>query len=176
MGTPHTGELPYVWGYTYLRNNPEVRQQSGINLDLLTGDDDDIPYADYIQTLWTNFAKFGNPTPTPVKTPFNDTSTTWPRYRAEDNHKALYFDTEVYIVENYRQQQYAFFTDYLGYVSGLDTVKHSKPPTDSSSTRKLHQINTQDQKKLRRAHVLDVIKRKAPELYEQVLRKQQENN
>ena len=59
-GAPHTAEIPYVWGYTYLRNNDEARQQSGINLDLLTGDDDDIPYADYIQTLWTNFAKFGS--------------------------------------------------------------------------------------------------------------------
>ena len=60
LGNPHTGELAYVWGYCYLQINAEVRQQSGINLNLITGDvDDDIPYADYMQTLWTNFAKYG---------------------------------------------------------------------------------------------------------------------
>jgi carboxylesterase type B len=169
MGNPHSGELAYVFGYSYLHLNPEVRQQSGMNLNIVTGTEDDIPYSNYIQTLWTNFAKFGDPTPTPVKSPFNDTMTTWPRFSHDDNHKILFMDSEISVVENYRQQQYAFFIEYISYVSKLDILKGTQPKV-STSTRGKYQMKTADQQELMTNFVLDHISRKAPELYEEVLR------
>jgi len=126
MGVPHNGELPYVWGYGYLLTNPLVRQASGIFYDAVGWTPEDSVYADYVQTLWSNFAKYGNPTPSPVKAPFNDTLTTWPKYVFNDNLKNIWLDTEISTRELYRQSDYAFFTDYMSYVGGMP-VKTTGP-------------------------------------------------
>jgi len=55
---------------------------------------------------------YSNPTPSPIRAPFNNTLTTWPKYSLDDNLKVLYLDAEISVKENYRQQQYAFFTHY----------------------------------------------------------------
>lgn len=54
------GELPYVWGYGKLLNNQAVRDDSGITFDIVGWTEEDILYADYQITLWTNFAKYGS--------------------------------------------------------------------------------------------------------------------
>ena len=54
------GELPYVWGYGKLLNNQAVRDDSGIHFDIVGWTEEDITYADYQITLWTNFAKYGS--------------------------------------------------------------------------------------------------------------------
>ena len=59
VGVPHNGELAYVWAYAYLLINPDVRDNSGIHFDILGWTPEDMPYSDFVQTLWTNFAKFG---------------------------------------------------------------------------------------------------------------------
>jgi len=135
MGVPHNGELPYVWGYGYFLTNPLVRQQSQIVYDVVGWTPEDAVYADYVQTLWSNFAKYGNPTPTPVKAPFNDTMTTWPKYAFDDNLKNIWLDGEISIREQYRQSDYAFFTEYIPYVTNV-------PIKATSSSKKKFQFKT----------------------------------
>jgi len=107
-------ELSYVWAYPLLLNNAAVRVDSGITFDIIGWVDDDIVYSDYVQTLWSNFAKYDNPTPTPVKAPFEDKTTVWPKYKMADNLKVMYLDRQISTVELYRQRDYAFFTSYMG--------------------------------------------------------------
>jgi hypothetical protein len=52
-------ELPYVWGYPKLLRNEDVRNDSGIYFDIIGWTQEDIEYADFQITLWTNFAKYG---------------------------------------------------------------------------------------------------------------------
>jgi carboxylesterase type B len=127
MGVPHEGELPYVWGYGYLLVNPEVRDDSGIHFDIVGWVDEDITYANYVQTLWSNFAKYGNPTPSPVQAPFNNTMTTWPKFTMDDNLKVLDLDGEISVKENYRQPENYFYTEYLSYISKHEVKKYSDP-------------------------------------------------
>lgn len=51
-------ELSYVFGNAYLLINPKVRDDSGMYFDSIGWVKDDMVYADYVQTLWTNFAKY----------------------------------------------------------------------------------------------------------------------
>jgi len=129
MGVPHNGELPYVWGYGYLLINEAVRDDSGIHFDILGWVPEDMVYADFVQTLWTNFAKYGQPTPTPLRDPFNETSTVWQQYSPADNHKVLFLDGSISTKENYRQQDYAFFTQYMSYVTKHDVLRTEKKPS-----------------------------------------------
>ena len=54
------GELFYVWGNGYLTINPDVRNDSAMYYDQIGFTPEDITYAKYVQTLWTNFAKYGS--------------------------------------------------------------------------------------------------------------------
>ncbi len=58
-GVPHNGEIPYVFGWPLLQKHFNVRLDSGIIVDLIQWDDRDIEWAEYMMTLWTNFAKYG---------------------------------------------------------------------------------------------------------------------
>ena len=51
-------DVPYVWGYPFLRHNPDVRDQIQIN-DIIGWIDEDDDYACYMATLWTNYGKYG---------------------------------------------------------------------------------------------------------------------
>jgi len=59
VGVPHGGELQFVWGNSYLAFNPDVRNDSGIYFDSIFYIEEEVAYAKYVQTLWTNFAKYG---------------------------------------------------------------------------------------------------------------------
>lgn len=59
FGVPHNGELPYVWGYTYLEENPEVRTDQQFFFDIVAWNQLDDEFSDYFQELWINFAKTG---------------------------------------------------------------------------------------------------------------------
>jgi hypothetical protein len=54
-----------------------------------------------------------NPTPQPVKPPYNAEPVTWDKFSIDDNLKVLDLDRQVVIQENFRQQRNAFFYDYL---------------------------------------------------------------
>ena len=69
---------------------------------------------------------FSNPTPTPVQSPYNNTMITWPRFDISDNLKVLNLDGEIRIDENYRQQDYAFYIDYLSYIGGRPVANKAK--------------------------------------------------
>jgi len=166
MGVPHNGELPYVWGYGYLPTNPMVRQESGIFYDALGWTPEDAVYADYVQTLWTNFAKYGNPTPTPVKAPFNDTLTTWPKYSLDDNLKSIWLDTEISTRELYRQSDYAFFTDYLPYVSQKPIVRSGNVTRTDPPRMKTANL----QKEISRRSI-KFLKQHFPQDYEEIIKK-----
>jgi carboxylesterase type B len=128
MGVPHAAELDYVWGTTYLTFNPAVRNDSQRFYDSVGYTPDDITYANYVQTLWANFAKYGNPTPSPLQAPFNDTLTVWPEYRADDNFKVFYLDAEISVKELYNQLNYYFYTSYISIITGIP-IK-SQPATE----------------------------------------------
>jgi len=163
MGVPHNGELPYVWGYGYLLINEAVRDDSGIHFDALGWTPEDMTYAFYVETLWSNFAKYGNPTPGPVRAPFNNTMTTWPLYTEADDHKVLYLDGEISVKTNFRQQDYAFFTYHMPYVTKHDVIKQKTP-----STRKRFQMkSSQFQDEINRM-VIDLMNSRFPGKYDQM--------
>ena len=58
-GVFHAMELPYIFGYPFLKLNPEVRNDTLMFFDVFDWNEEDIEYADFMMTLWTNFAKFG---------------------------------------------------------------------------------------------------------------------
>lgn len=144
MGVPHMGELPYVWGYGKLLNNQAVRDDSGIQFDIVGWTQEDADYADFQITLWTNFAKYGNPTPQPVKAPFSDDLITWEKFSWDDNLKVLDLDRTVITQENFRQQRNAFYYDYLSslldrpFMSGSEAGP--KPANPASQFRFSSQI------------------------------------
>jgi carboxylesterase type B len=140
MGVPHMGELPYVWGYGKLLNNPEVREDSGIYYDIVGWTDEDIAYADYQITLWTNFAKYANPTPEPVKSPFDETMTTWEEFKLDDGLKVFDLDRTITTHENFRQQRDYFFMDFISYlvdkeVRSSEEVVAKRPTTGFNSDK-----------------------------------------
>jgi len=107
-----------------------VRNDSGIFFDAIGYTQEDIDYADYQITLWTNFAKYGNPTPEPVKPPYNAEPVTWEKFSIDDNLKILDLDRQVVIQENFRQQRDAFFYDYLSSI--LERPIKSENPSRSA--------------------------------------------
>jgi hypothetical protein len=124
MGVPHSGELAYVWSYSYLTFNPEIRADCGIELDVVGWTPEDDKFAEYVNTLWTNFFKFSNPTPVPVPAPLDPTMmTTWPKFSVDDKRKVLNIDFDIHIDEDYRQRDYEFYTYYLQYLTGKDLYK-----------------------------------------------------
>jgi carboxylesterase type B len=131
MGVPHAAELTYVWGYGYLPTNPEVRNDTGGAIDAVGELPEDIAFTRYVQTLWTNFAKYGNPTPSPVQAPFNDTLTVWPEYRADDNFKVFYLDTEISVKERYKQLNYYFYTSYIEIITGMPVKSQTAEDEDA---------------------------------------------
>ena len=59
LGVPHSGELPYVFGWSLMQTAPQVRADSRILLDIMQYNEEDIQYANFVMDLWTNFAKYG---------------------------------------------------------------------------------------------------------------------
>jgi len=167
MGVPHNGELPYVWGYGYLLTNPEVRNDSGIYFDAIGWTPEDRPYADYVQTLWTNFAKYGDPTPTPVKSPFNNTLTTWPKFTPNDNLKVLDLDGEIRILENYRQKDYAFWTKYLSYAAKRPVKKEGN--ANEQPRKKVQLSSAQFQEQITRL-VLEAVSSQYPGDFDEAMK------
>jgi hypothetical protein len=56
---------------------------------------------------------YSNPTPQPVKSPFDDELVTWEKFSMDDDLKVLDLDRHVITHKNFRQQRNAFFYDYL---------------------------------------------------------------
>ena len=52
-------EVPYVFGFPKMVNNPNVRTDTGKVIDEIGWTADDVIFTDYVMTLWTNFAKYG---------------------------------------------------------------------------------------------------------------------
>jgi len=58
VGTFHSMDLAFVFGLPHLIRSDAVRVDSGMLKDQVSWTDDDIVFADYVMTLWTNFAKY----------------------------------------------------------------------------------------------------------------------
>jgi len=116
MGVPHQGDLPYMTGWPLLQLNPEVRWDAAIPIDFIQWDAEDIDWAVYILKLWTNFAKYGDPSPVPVPTPNGNPDTTWPRFNTE-SYKYLYMDRKTEVRTEYRQRNFAFWHQYFPYIT-----------------------------------------------------------
>ena len=57
-GVPHSGEIPYVWGWPLLDLSPEVRGDVKMLFNIVPCNDLDYEYAEFTMDLFTNFAKF----------------------------------------------------------------------------------------------------------------------
>ena len=58
-GVPHSGEIPYFWGWPLLQLAPEVRNDSKIYYDIVPWNDvEDVEFAEFTIDLITNFAKY----------------------------------------------------------------------------------------------------------------------
>jgi hypothetical protein len=53
------GEIPYTWGWTLLKFNDEVRNDSGIINDIIDWTEEDVVYTIYWNKLYANFAQTG---------------------------------------------------------------------------------------------------------------------
>jgi len=167
MGVPHNGELAYVWAYSYLLINPLVRDDSGIHFDILGWTPEDITYSNYVLTLWSNFGKYGNPTPQPVMAPFNNTLTTWPKYDESTNFRTLNLDGEISILEKYRKQDYAFYTEYLSYVAKKPVLKTTEK---SSVPRQKYQMKTSHIQEVITKKAIEMVKNLFPDTYEEKMK------
>jgi hypothetical protein len=58
-----------------------------------------------------------NPTPQPVKSPFDDEPVTWEKFSMNDDLKVLDLDWIVSTQKNFRQQRNAFFYDYMAFLA-----------------------------------------------------------
>jgi carboxylesterase type B len=138
MGVPHNGELPFVWGYPRLLHNPAVREDSAMYVDPVDWTDpEDIEYTHYFQTMWTNFAKVGNPTPEPVPAPGSNEPTTWPKF-TEEGREYLDVDEDIQILENYRPRNMAFWREYMPYLSGIPSNGMEKSMEKSTTMSSLN--------------------------------------
>ena len=52
-------EIPYTWGWTLLKFNDEVRNDSGFANDIIDWTDEDVLYTVYWNKLYANFAHTG---------------------------------------------------------------------------------------------------------------------
>jgi len=118
MGVPHQGELPYVMGYPLIQKNLAVRLDCQF-IDIINWDEEDIEYAEFVMTLWTNFAKYKNPTPEPVPGPFGQPLVTWPKFTRQ-NQTHILLNYKVDLSNEYRQTNFAFWLKYGQYVTGID--------------------------------------------------------
>jgi len=75
VGSPHAGEIPYVFG-ALASSSKDVPWQP-----------EDLALSDMISTYWSNFAKTGNPNSKDVPE--------WPRYLAKDNYPVMHLDVTV---------------------------------------------------------------------------------
>ena len=60
VGCVHAAELAFLFGYSLMdvEGNEAVKNNTGV-VTLVNYDDKDVAYAEFMITLWTNFAKFG---------------------------------------------------------------------------------------------------------------------
>ncbi|XP_070533400.1 neuroligin-4, Y-linked-like [Ptychodera flava] len=112
MGVPHTGEIPFLFGEPF--NWASTRHNWTL---------DDRAVSDLMMTMWTNFAKYGNPTPVPGSVheppeyqepsfpaePWDYTDEEWFPYRAVKNETYLHIDVNCSVRTEYRNRKAAFW-------------------------------------------------------------------
>merc|ERR1712150_139167 len=125
IGVPHNGELPYVMGWPHIKLNPELRIETEMYFEVIIDwDETDVEYADFMMDLWTNFAKTGNPTSSPVMKPDDSgEAMEWPAYQTNEGMPYVDIGPSVDLKRNYRQKYFAFWQEYLPYITGIDTYE-----------------------------------------------------
>lgn len=124
-GVPHSGEIPYVWGWPLLRLDPEVRRDSRIFIDVVDWTPDDFAYAEFFMDLFTNFAKTFNPTPEPVTPPGDLPDLTYPLFTPTEARYVLIDNGNVSPDMDYRQREAAYFREYFAYLSDTPISQYS---------------------------------------------------
>ena len=59
IGSVHTTDVPYTFGYPLLQFNDDVKNNTGLMSAHIDYDDTDVAVTEFMMTMWTNFAKFG---------------------------------------------------------------------------------------------------------------------
>jgi len=126
MGVPHNGELPYVFGWSLLPFNPEIREDAAIPIDVIPWDEEDEEWAYYITKMWTNFAKYGDPTPEPVPAPNGNPATVWPKYNSE-TQEYMYLDRVNERRREYRQRNFALWHNYFPFLADYKVYPAGEP-------------------------------------------------
>ncbi|CAH1789899.1 unnamed protein product, partial [Owenia fusiformis] len=128
MGVPHNGELPYVLGWPYIGINPMVKYHLAGMQQVLDFNEFDNHMTDIIIKMWTNFAKYGNPTPEPVN------NFTWPQFDTTDyNYMSIDRMGDFEVKKEYNPHRTAFWTQYAPWIlKGLEVP--TEAPTSTPST------------------------------------------
>ncbi|XP_006811307.1 acetylcholinesterase-like [Saccoglossus kowalevskii] len=112
MGVPHGGELPYVFG-----------EPMSMGLQRQNWTNDDRTVSDLMMTMWSNFAKYGNPTPMigSVSNPpayqepeypadeWDYVDLEWYPYKFIDNETYIHIDINSTMRKDYRLRKTAFW-------------------------------------------------------------------
>ncbi|XP_077999631.1 neuroligin-4, X-linked-like [Glandiceps talaboti] len=104
MGVIHSAELSYEFGMPFFES--ERTCPWGCNPVDDEYNDADRDMSDFIMTLFTNFAKYGDPTPTPVN------GIDWTEYDGVTKPYLSFADTSV-VGNHYRERQMLFWQDYF---------------------------------------------------------------
>lgn len=89
VGSPHAGEIPYVFGALSSSNRDAPWQP------------EDMALSDTIATYWSNFARTGNPN--------SKDAPVWPRYLAKDNYPVMHLDVAVRAEPEAHRSRHAFW-------------------------------------------------------------------
>ncbi|CAH1789897.1 unnamed protein product [Owenia fusiformis] len=129
MGATHNADLPYVLGWPFINKNPTVKYQLKGMEDIFQYNQKDEIISERVMKMWSNFAKYGNPTPQPVA------NTTWPKYDTTD-HKYLYIGDDNEIRKEYNQHRIAFWTHYVPWIlKGLSVPANTTTMQPTRSTQ-----------------------------------------
>ncbi|XP_077999148.1 neuroligin-4, X-linked-like [Glandiceps talaboti] len=106
MGVTHSSELPFEFGFPFTEEPPRSCPWICYEDEQLEFSDADRDMSDFMMILFTNFMKYGDPTPTPVN------GITWPPFDDVSNSYLSFSDTSV-VVNHYRERQMLYWQDYF---------------------------------------------------------------
>ena len=117
----HILDIPYVFGLYFFPYNPEAHEQSEFSdIFMISAIEEDEQYSYYMLELWTNFIKYGNPTPDPPPQPpafLDQDPVVWTTF-GKDNYTSLRLGgEEITLGQDYRQHEYAFWEYYMTWMA-----------------------------------------------------------
>jgi carboxylesterase type B len=120
MGTPYGRDLDYLLGFPFY--NETLGNITGIVTEQSDWTYADRNVSDFMQQMWLNFTKYGNPTPDWTR------NISWYQFY-KYNMSYLYISEYSYLDLNYRQNHFAFWREYYPSVSSHAPITTTPQPT-----------------------------------------------